>query len=108
MENKTKKSDEAGNLHKPPVRRSKPPVCEYCENECAEDNSPVERINFMIPFTKIEIRVWDWGKKHYHEMCNDCLIENSQSERKGMEEAFDYEREESFAKGYNEGRRDGR
>jgi len=94
--------------HKAHVSRSKLPICEYCENECAEDDSPIEKINFMIPLTKIEIRVWDWGKKHYHEMCNDCLIEDTQSERRAMEESIDYERAEAYGKGYNEGRRDGR
>lgn len=46
---------------------------EDCENECQENTDPKEVLIFRIPFTSLEVRVWDWSGKGYHEYCTECM-----------------------------------
>lgn len=51
---------------------------EGCENQTQLNDGPKELFNFMIPFTQIEIRVWNWKSKEYNEFCDECLIDFDQ------------------------------
>jgi len=48
---------------------------EGCENERHLSDSP-EVFIFGIPFTSIEIRIYNWNHKKEEEYCIDCLMES--------------------------------
>jgi hypothetical protein len=52
--------------------------CE-CGNDVMETGAPKTVLQFTIPFTKIEIIVWNWGVKDYSDHCMDCIIEMEQN-----------------------------
>ncbi len=72
--------------------------CKNCGADCAESGNPAE-IYFSIPFTKIEVRIWNWGKKFYDDYCQDCLID---LQNKPTHDAYKAGQEDGYMAAMNE------
>lgn len=76
------------------------PKCE-CGQDCHE-LGPAEWF-WSVPFTKLEIRIWDWGRPSYSEYCSDCAIDVQQCyERDSLAGAFNEIYNEGYAEGLKE------
>ena len=67
-----------------------------CGNDAIETGAPFTVLQFTIPFTKIEIIVWNWGIKDYSDYCMDCLRDMEQSKLKDHTD-------EAYNTGFDEG-----
>jgi len=63
----------------------KKPTCD-CGNECYVTHEPNEILSMKVPFTKIEIHVWNWANDIYSDMCLECY---SDEVNEPMRKAYD-------------------
>jgi len=68
-----------------------------CGNNCMPSGSPKEWI-IKIPFTQIEVRIWDWSKQNYLDHCQNCLMEDQDD----IDETLDIVRGEGYQEGYRD------
>jgi hypothetical protein len=81
----------------------KAPICPHCnENECMEYPIPKETI-INIPFTKIEIRIFNWYKPQFDELCSECAIDRDRHSSRD-DQAY----EAGFGDGYEKALTDSR
>lgn len=69
-----------------------------CGNECAEIG-PKVLAEFRIPFTQIEVRIWDWAKAEYDKECVECFTDR-QAEYQGFDAALAHAYEQGQMDGY--------
>ena len=53
----------------------------YCEcgSEAMKSAGPKVIIQFTIPFTQIEIIVWNWSHNDYEDLCSECFMDDYHS-----------------------------
>lgn len=74
-----------------------------CGNDVCETGAPHTILQFTIPFTKIEILIWNWNAKDYSDYCMDCLLDMEQSKIiDHTDEAFDSGFESGYEKAMKE------
>lgn len=70
--------------------------CKSCGCDAMETGAPYTVLQFTIPFTQIEIIIWNWKVKDYAEYCLDCTLDMERSEIK------DYT-DEAYNAGFDDG-----
>ena len=61
-----------------------------CQNETYLYDEP-NVYTFKIPFTQIEIQIWDWSGKTKSELCEECFMDSyNNSDRKEREALIEY------------------
>lgn len=68
-----------------------------CGKDCMLSGLPKQWI-FKIPFTQIEILIWDWSKQDYLDHCQNCLMEDQND----IDETLDIVHGEGFREGYRD------
>jgi hypothetical protein len=71
------------------------PKCKYCGGNCHEE-SPKE---ILFSFGKIEIRIWNWYKMNYSNVCYECKLDEEGRDRKNI---IDSSFQNGYMKGYEE------
>ena len=69
--------------------------CKNCNNDCMKIDDP-EMFSIHIPFTKFEIKIWNWNNQKEEEYCVECYIDMSNSKQK---EGMDYRLSEAYNQG---------
>jgi len=75
-------------------------ICESCQNEFDEhSDEPNEIISFMVPFTKLELKIWKWQPL---KTCWDCISNNDSTDEIG-DAAYDAGFQAGGEEGYKAG-----
>ena len=74
--------------------------CKHCGNKTDISYSPKEIFSLAIPFTQIEVKIWNWKSKEYMDICEDCLFEMSENHH---QEIFDAGKQFVIDKLYKDG-----
>ena len=76
--------------------------CE-CGNKVMKSNAPKTIVQFTIPFTQIEIIVWNWNHSNYEDLCSECFMDNYNSrENDRQREAYNAGVEDGFERAIKE------
>lgn len=76
------------------------PKCPDCGDPMEASGGPKELIGWTIPFTKIEIRVWDCANQEY--ICLFCATEKAHEQGRT---AYECGAEAGYLEGFDDGRR---
>lgn len=74
--------------------------CPDCESEMDPSGGPRELVSWTIPFTQIELKLWDW--KRQEMVCTTCAMEKAQDTGRS---AYDAGMEDGYNRGFDDARR---